>query len=100
MKLRESQAGLSAEGTRTGDWFAVGDVHPELVPPSFATETALDAPRAPAPRRLVARWVGALAIAGMLFCLVRFARYAPVRNAILQWGLFGQSARVLSHRAP
>ena len=84
---------------RTGDW-SPSETYPELVPPSFATEQAPAAPRAPAPRRLVARLIGALAIAGMLFCLARFARYAPVRNAILQWGLFGQSARVLSHRAP
>jgi hypothetical protein len=88
-----AQSGLFAEGTRTGDWFAVGDVHPEIAPPSIAPPPL---PAAGRSRRNLARLVGIVAIAGTLACLVRFATYAPVRRAILQWGFFGKSDRVLT----
>jgi hypothetical protein len=83
------QSTVFAEGTRTGDWFAIGEVNqdPELdLPP---------APTASRARRTVVRILGCLIIGGTVACLVRLATHAPARQAILSWGLFGQSERIL-----
>jgi hypothetical protein len=83
------QATAFAEGTRTGDWFAIGDVNqdpPLDVPP---------APTASRSRRILVRVLGGLIIGGTVACLVRLATHAPARQAILRWGLFGQSERIL-----
>jgi len=86
------QATAFAEGTRTGDWFAIGEVNQDasldLAPPS-------DMPVASRARRIFVRVVGFLIIAGTVACLVRVATYAPARQAILRWGFFGQSERIL-----
>jgi hypothetical protein len=83
------QATAFSEGTRTGNWFAIGDVNQD--PP-------LDLPPAPTAsraRRTFVRVLGFLIIGGTVACLVRLATHAPARRAILRWGLFGQSERIL-----
>jgi hypothetical protein len=86
------QAAAFAEGTRTGDWFAIGEVRQDesldLAPP---TEMAT----ASRTRRTLVRVVGCLIIGGTVACLVRVATYAPARQAILRWGFFGHSERIL-----
>ena len=43
----------------------------------------------------VVRVLGCLIIGCTIACLVRLARHPPARQAILRWGLFGQSERIL-----
>ncbi|HKQ70837.1 MAG TPA: hypothetical protein VJT73_15930 [Polyangiaceae bacterium] len=81
-------------GVRTGEWFAVGDASEHPAPPSIAPGPLSEAPQPPRARRVLVRVVGCLAIAGTLACLVRVATHAPARQAILQWGSFGQGARL------
>ena len=88
----EIQATAFAEGTRTGEWFAIGD----------ATQDPLLHPSSPDVRggsnmrRNIVRAIGCFLIGGTIACVVRLATHAPARQAILRWGLFGQSERVLS----
>jgi hypothetical protein len=87
----ENQATAFAEGTRTGNWFAMGDVaHDPLldVPPS-------DVRQVPTLRRTIVRVIGCLLIGGTVACVVRLATHPPAREAILRWGFFGQSERIL-----
>jgi hypothetical protein len=39
--------------------------------------------------------IGCLLIGGTMACVVRLATHAPARQAILQWGFFGQTERIL-----
>jgi hypothetical protein len=86
------QTAAFAEGTKTGDWFAIGDVNhnPSVAPPPLSTVSRVS----PA-RRTFVRAIGCLLIGGTLACLVRLATHAPARQAILRWGLFGHSERIL-----
>jgi hypothetical protein len=85
-----------AEGTRTGDWFAMGDVNQD---PSLELAAA-DLPRTSRARRTFVRVLGCLIIAGTVACLVRLATHARVRQAILNWGFFGHSDRILPAAHP
>jgi hypothetical protein len=91
------EGALFAEGTRTGDWFAIGevDVHRSVAPPP-----PVDVPRVSGARRTFVRVLGSLLILATLAILVRLATHAPARQAILRWGLFGQSERILQTKAP
>src|SRR5579859_3543298 len=61
-------------GTRTGDWFAIGDVHPEILPPPSLPPASLSPALAfSSPRRSFVRLVGFVAIAGTLACLLLLA---------------------------
>jgi hypothetical protein len=87
----ELQATAFAEGTRTGNWFAMGDV---------AHDPSLDLPPADVRqvsrlRRTIVRMIGCLLIGGTITCVVRLATHPPARQAILRWGLFGQNERIL-----
>ena len=86
------QTAAFAQGTKTGDWFAIGEVNHN---PSVAPPPPLDAPRVSSARRRFVRVVGCLLIGSTLACLVRLATHAPARQAILRWGLFGHSERIL-----
>ena len=87
----ELPASAFAEGTRTGNWFAMGDVSHDaqldLPPPDVRRGSSL--------RRTIVRVIGFLLIAGTVACVVRLATHAPARRAILRWGFFGQSERIL-----
>ena len=87
----ELQTTAFAEGTRTGNWFAVGEVaqEPPLdLPPSEVRQVSTL-------RRTVVRVIGGLLIGGTIACVVLLAKHAPARQAILRWGFFGQSDRLL-----
>jgi hypothetical protein len=88
---QEMQASAFAEGTRTGNWFAMGEVPhdaPLDLPPSDVRQVSSS-------RRTIVRVIGFLLIAGTVACVVRLATHAPARQAILRWGFFGQSDRIL-----
>jgi hypothetical protein len=85
-----------AEGTRTGDWFAVGEVN---APHSMAPPPPSEMPRVSSARRAFVRVLGCLLICGTLAVLVRLATHAPARRAILRWGLFGRADRALQLNA-
>jgi hypothetical protein len=80
------------EGTRTGDWFAIGDVEPKR---SVAPPPPLEVPRVSSGRRTLVRVLGCIIICGNLAVLVRLVTHAPARQALLRWGMFGQSERIL-----
>jgi hypothetical protein len=88
---QELQANAFAEGTRTGNWFAMGDVSHEAqldLPPSDVRQVSKV-------RRTIVRVIGLFLIAATVACVVRLATHAPARRAILRWGFFGQSERIL-----
>jgi hypothetical protein len=89
-------AAAFAEGTRTGDWFAIGEVN---TPQSVAPPPPVDLPQGSRVRRTFVRVFGSLLILVTLAILVRLATHAPARQAILRWGLFGQSDRLLQVKA-
>jgi hypothetical protein len=90
LELRTRASASFQAGTRTGDWFAVGDVHPEILPPpSLPPPSALDARRGSSSRRTFARLVGCVAIAGTLAGLVVLATRPQFRHAVLDWSSFG-----------
>jgi hypothetical protein len=96
-ELRDRQSAAFQAGTRTGDWFAVGDVHPEILPPpSLPPPSDDDAHRASNVRRIIARLVGCVAIAGTLACLVLLASRPQFRQAVLRWGSFGRTDHLMS----
>jgi hypothetical protein len=85
-----------AEGTRTGEWFAIGDSQPA---PSVAPPPPVDVPRVSGARRTFVRVLGCLLIGSTLAFVGLLATHAPARRAILRWGLFGQSERILPAKA-
>jgi hypothetical protein len=92
MSLSNARSNIP-EGIRTGDWFAVGDANQHRVPVSLAPPPAI-APSSKV-RRILVRAIGFIAIAGTIFFVARLAMQAPARRAMLSWGLFGQSERIL-----
>jgi len=87
----EHQASAFAEGTRTGNWLAMGDVEQDPwldLPPSEVRQVSTL-------RRTTVRVIGCLLIGSTIACVVRLATHPPARRAILRWGFFGQSERVL-----
>ena|SRR5438477_12235191 len=87
LELSTRQSAAFQAGTRTGDWFAVGDVHPEMVPPPSLPPSSAFA--ASTPRRSFARLVGCVAIAGTLAGLLLLATRPQFRRALLDWSSFG-----------
>ncbi len=88
---------LFPEGTRTGDWLAVGD-HERVAPSIPApTPSSTDLPRVSTGRRTLVRVIGGVAIAGTLLILVSIAMHPSARGAILHWGLFGKGDRIVGH---
>ena len=87
----EFQADAFAEGTRTGNWFALGEVAQD----PLLELAASDVRQVSTVRRRVVRVIGCLLIAGTMACVVRLATHAPARQAILRWGFFGQSERIV-----
>jgi len=83
-------------GTRTDEWFAIGDRSHLSEPPSVEPPHSIAAPRGSSRRRQLVRLVGCLAIGGTVGCLIRLGAQASFRHAILDWGLFGQSDRLYS----
>jgi len=90
--LRPRQESGFLEGTRTGDWLAMGDVQETPLSPTVPPPLPLTV--ASGPRRVFVRVVGALTIAATLFILVRVATNVTARQAILRWGSFGQNERI------
>ena len=87
----ELQARAFAEGTRTGNWFAMGEV---------AADPSMDLPSSDVRevstlRRTIVRLIGCLLIGGTMACVILLATHPPARKAILRWGFFGQSERIL-----
>jgi hypothetical protein len=96
-ELRNPQSAAFQAGTRTGDWFAVGDVHPEILPPASLPPPSEAAARRPSTaRRTFARLVGCIAIAGTLAGLLLLATRPQFRHAVLDWSSFGRGDRLMS----
>jgi hypothetical protein len=87
----ELRANVFEEGTRTGNWFAMG----EMARDPSAELPLRDERQVSTVRRRTVRVIGCLLIGGTLACVVRLATHAPARQAILKWGFFGQSERIL-----
>src|SRR6266478_2652430 len=87
LELSTRQSAAFQAGTRTGDWFAVGDVHPEIMPPPSLPPSSAIA--ASSPRRTFVRLVGCIAIAGTLAGLLLLATRPPFRRALLDWSSLG-----------
>src|SRR5262245_40204444 len=88
---QELQASAFAEGIRTGNWFAIGDVPID----SLLDLSSPDVRQASKLRCKIVRVVGCLLIGGTVACVIRFATHPPARQAILRWGFFGQSECIL-----
>src|SRR6266702_4604812 len=95
-EFRNAQSASFQAGTRTGDWFAVGDVHPEILPPPSLPPPSEVAVKGPSTaRRTFARLVGCIAIAGTLAGLLHLATRPQFRHAVLDWSSFGRGDRLM-----
>jgi hypothetical protein len=83
-----------AEGIRTDEWFAIGEVKHDPLPDAPLSDVSTASPR----RRGFVRVIGCVIIIATIACVARLAAHAPVRKAILRWGSFGQSDRILALR--